>query len=179
MQSPFSDFTVLEMETYKVNSTQDEIILKSPLLDPLQLNQLFENKPYPEQFTQTDELNDYEIIENQLAPTLSTAKVGDITLAIADNAKANSEEFKEPLFSGNPLIIISPKDRTSQISKNFLVDEFAQAQAGKYKFNFARIDPLLVNNLQRLRSFFGKQIEIIDGYYSPKYLKEVIIVRQK
>lgn len=175
MNSPFTNFTGQDIETIsETNLISNSGMLKSPLLDPLQLNQLFENKPYPEQFTQTNELNEYEIIENQLAPTLSTAKIGDITFAIADTTKANSEEFKEPVFSGNPLIIISPKDRTSQISKNFLTGEFAQAQAGKYKFNFARIDPLLVENLQKLRSFFGKQIEIVDGYYSPKYLKEVL-----
>ena len=165
MESPFLKVPVSEIKNYHTwNNNEDEIFQKSPIVDPgnLSKEEFFDSAFSNEEFMQAEEVNNYEMLENQLAPVVSAIKIGEATFTIADAALANDEEYKEPVFSGNPLLII-PKNRTLQISKNFQAGEFAQAQSGKYKFSFARIDPLLVDNLQRLRSFFGKQMSIVDA----------------
>jgi hypothetical protein len=93
-------------------------------------------------------------------------KIGNATLTVA-----------EPVPSGNPLLAVKPGDRQLHVSTHFTVGEYARAQMGKYKFDFVRIDPALADNLQRLRNFLGKPITIVDGYYTLKYLKEVLGIR--
>ncbi len=72
-------------------------------------------------------------------------KIGNATLTVA-----------EPAPSGNPMLIVRPGERQLRVSPHFTVGEYAQAQAGKYKFDLVRIDPTLADNLQRLRNFLGK-----------------------
>jgi hypothetical protein len=93
-------------------------------------------------------------------------KVGDATLTVA-----------EPSPSGNPLLAVKPGDRALHLSSHFTVGEFARAQTGKYKFDVVRIDPVLLSNLEKLRNFLGRPVSIVDGYYTSKYLKEVLGVK--
>jgi len=93
-------------------------------------------------------------------------KVGDATLTVA-----------EPAPSGNPLLAVKPADRQLRVSSHFTVGEYARAQAGKYKFDVVRIDPVLADNVQRLRNFLGKPVALVDGYYTLKYLKEVLGIK--
>ncbi len=93
-------------------------------------------------------------------------QVGNATLTVA-----------EPSPSGNPLLVVKPGDRNTRVSAHFTVGEYARAQSGKYKFDVVRIDPALADNLEKLRNFLGKPVVIVDGYYTLKYLKEVLGVK--
>jgi outer membrane protein OmpA-like peptidoglycan-associated protein len=93
-------------------------------------------------------------------------KIGNATLTVA-----------EPSPAGNPLLVVKPGDRNLPVTTHFTVGEYARAQSGKYKFDFVRIDPALADNLQRLRNFLGRPVTIIDGYYTLKYLKEVLGIK--
>ncbi|MDX2135765.1 MAG: hypothetical protein SFV52_13330 [Saprospiraceae bacterium] len=81
------------------------------------------------------------------------------------------EGYEDISNSGN--ILYKIQDRNYKLSDNFTVDEFAQAENGKYKWNYFRYDPELIAVLQELRAFIGTPIQIIDGYYPPSYLKEI------
>ncbi len=108
--------------------------------------------------------------------SLVQQKIGDLSFTIANADLDNSAEFKEPVPSGNALLLIPDKDRQKKISTNFTVGELTQAQSGKYKWQYARIDPDLVSALQRLRNFLGLSIEVLDAYYTPAYLRDVLQV---
>jgi outer membrane protein OmpA-like peptidoglycan-associated protein len=112
--------------------------------------------------------------EEYTPPVSSTIKIGQANLSVAPTAVSSSREFLEPVHSGNPLLIITASNRALKISDNFTVGEFTQAQYGKYKWPYARIDAALVEQLQALRTFLNKPVTIIDGYYTPKYFREVL-----
>jgi outer membrane protein OmpA-like peptidoglycan-associated protein len=118
---------------------------------------------------------DFEDIKTQedqwTLSNLFTHQIGEAKLSLADNTVAESAEYKVA-GCDNPLLVIN--DPKQKISENFSVGEFAQAASGQSRWKFARIDPALVENVQRLRSFINKPVEIVDSYYTPKYLKEVL-----
>ena len=150
MESPFTGYTGSGNNHNEEQFQFEGILLESPL-----------NEPSETELLVSDEVH----------------KTGDATLTVADPARAASEDYREPAPSGNPLLAVSAGDRKMRISANFTVGEYAQAQSGKYKFEYARIDPILVDNLQRLRTFLGKSLVIVDGYYSVKYLKGVLGIK--
>jgi outer membrane protein OmpA-like peptidoglycan-associated protein len=160
MESPFADYT--GTGDHIEHEVHYEILFETPFTD------VTYQQDQPGVVTETDPVLLQEV-----------HKTGDVTLTVADPGKANSGEYRELVPSGNPLLIITKSDRQLRISANFTVGEFAQAQAGKYKFDFARIDPDLVRNLQALRTFIGKPINILDGYYSPAYLGNVLGIKDQ
>ena len=161
LYSPFSDLTSTAL---KENQFYEADIFESPLLNPEQLiNEQYSSRNIEEE---ENEL----LLEEEI-------KIGDITFSEADSATSGSEDYREPVSSGNPLIVITAAARKSHISENFLTDELVRAQGGKYTWNYARIDPALIDNLQRLRTFMGLPIEMIDGYYPPKYLRQVLSIK--
>lgn len=149
MESPFTDYTGSGDRRNEEHFHFEGILLESPFVDVT--------------YAQREE---HEV-----------HKTGDAKLTVADAARAASEEYRETTPSGNSLLVVTSGDRKLHISANFTVGEYAQAQSGKYKFNYIRIDPVLVDNLQRLRTFLGKPLAIIDGYYTTRYLKEVLGVK--
>lgn len=89
MESPFLEVPIPETKIYNQwRDNEDEIMLKSPLTDPEKLYE--KSSDTFEKFMQEDEPAHYEIIENQLAPSVSTTKIGDITLTVADSTKASA-----------------------------------------------------------------------------------------
>jgi outer membrane protein OmpA-like peptidoglycan-associated protein len=113
-------------------------------------------------------------IEEFLPPFLTQTTIGQVTLTLAPITVASSKEYLEPVTSSNLLLTITEASRALKISENFTVGEFCQAQSGMHKWSYARIDPKLVEQLQELRTFIAKPISIIDGYYTPKYFREVL-----
>jgi outer membrane protein OmpA-like peptidoglycan-associated protein len=113
-------------------------------------------------------------VEEFTPPVLPTLKIGQANLAVAPISISSSKEYVEPVVSGNPLLVISAASREQKISDDFTVGEFCQAQSGKYKWSYARIDITLVEQLQLLRTFVNKPITVVDGYYTPKYFREVL-----
>jgi len=128
--------------------------------------------------SQTEESNEIEslMLEMNALVEGETVKVGDVSFTTAD-VIASSEDYKDPSNSGNLLLTINPSERKAHISANFLTGEFVRAQGGKHTWNYARLDPLLIDNVQRLRSFIGRGIDIVDGYYPPKYLSQVLGIK--
>ena len=81
-----------------------------------------------------------------------------------------AEGYKQTYFdvnsSGNPLLDTRGK-RNLKIAPNFTVHEFAHS--GAKNFDFARIDPKLVQCVQNIRTSFGKPVSITSGYRSYSY----------
>lgn len=115
-------------------------------------------------------------LTDQWTPPPILVPVGQAVFALADQATDTSADFGDPSEAKNPLLVITDKERKSKISDNFIVKEIVRASSGNHTWNFARIDHALIDNLQRLRKFLGKGINIIDGYYPPKYLRSVLKV---
>jgi hypothetical protein len=151
MESPFTDFTGSGGIHNEDHIHYEGILLESPFMDVI----------------------------HESGPLLSgeVRKIGNVTLTVADPSLAQSAIYREPVPAGNPLLVVRSGDRRMAVSTHFTVGEFARAQKGKYKFDFLRIDPVLADNLQRLRNFLGKPVTIVDGYYTVNYLKEVLGIR--
>lgn len=98
----------------------------------------------------------------------------DVSIPTTSGPELPGQEYYDPNGSSNPLLDTSAKNRKKKLSKNFSVDELAQSSSGQYRFNKSRIDPELVEYLQKLSDFLGnKSIKVIDGYYSYKHLKNL------
>jgi len=160
MESPFTDYTGLGDLRNEEYFNFEGFVLESPFVDA--------------GYAQREKDETYE---SEHLVSEEVRKTGDAVLTVADPATAASEEYREPAPSGNVLLVVKSGDRQLHISTQFTVGEYARAQSGKYKFNFIRIDPVLVDNLQRLRTFLGKPLAIIDGYYTTRYLKEVLAIK--
>lgn len=103
-------------------------------------------------------------------PTAKSVAFPSITLPAVQGAQGPFQEYFDPLMTGNPLLDTGAKYRNKQLSKDFKVGEFAQAEKKRVRFHKARIDPKLVDCLQQMRDLSGKGISIVDGYYSYAYL---------
>jgi outer membrane protein OmpA-like peptidoglycan-associated protein len=96
----------------------------------------------------------------------------DASLPVVSGPDGPGEEYSDPLKSGNPLLDTSGEHRKKHLSKNFTVDELARS--GRTAFPRSRIDPQLVNCLQALRDFLRQPVTVIDGYYTYKYLADLV-----
>lgn len=81
------------------------------------------------------------------------------------------EDYWDPTRSGNPLLDTSGDNKNKRLSKDFTVRELATS--GGESADVARIDPKLVQCLQRLRDRVGKAIKITSGYRSWKRNKAI------
>src|SRR5262249_12727373 len=81
------------------------------------------------------------------------------------------QEYWDPVHSGNPLLDTGPAQKAKKLSRDFTVRELSTT--GGVSADVARIDPALVENLQRLRDHVGKNITITSGFRSWKRNKEV------
>lgn len=116
-------------------------------------------------------LDEINIPSSQSRRSFETNIVVGIPLAEDQQMKG----YEDPLNSGFPLRkIIDDKMRKEKLSKNFTIGEFAQAGEGRYKWDYYRVDLDLIKELQKLRDVLKKLITIVDGYYPPKYYKEVL-----
>jgi hypothetical protein len=80
--------------------------------------------------------------------------------------EAEEQEYWDPTGSGNPLLDTGPAHKEKKLSTNFTVRELTTS--GGISANIARIDPRLVDCLQRLRDYTRKEVKIISGYRSWK-----------
>lgn len=96
-----------------------------------------------------------------------------LAIVTAKTDTGKGEKHYDPLNSGMPLLHVSEGDSEKFLSKSFQVKEFLQfGQAKKYKSKYGvepdklklRLDPKLVEVLQKLRDHLNKSIKIKSGY---------------
>ncbi|MDQ6477266.1 OmpA family protein [Dyadobacter sp. LHD-138] len=165
MESPFINTVSVETEESDTGSWNSPPI-RQPFIEEAETN-TFDSSNDPEPDTEGFLVNWQSF--------LTEVKVGDVVFKKAGVEIENSEEYKEPVLSYNALLVIDKTNQGSKISANFTVREFARSElTGEKSWAYARIDPDLVANVQKLRSFLKKPVSIIDGYYSPGYLRKFL-----
>ena len=168
MESPFLDIPVREIKNYNLwNNNEDEIMVKSPLIDP-DLHKIetegstdFEAKPpYISSYTEImdeDEADSNFLLNQFYSPSPEQEfDFGSFIKSAAGwtpsgvTGTQNISGYEDPNNSGNPLIKIDSTNRRQKLSKNFTVEDFARAAGGKYKWSYYRVDMELINELQRV-----------------------------
>jgi uncharacterized protein YcbK (DUF882 family) len=100
------------------------------------------------------------------------------TLTVVSGPTANGQQHFDPLHTGAPLLDSSGSHAEKYVSKNFQVKEFlvhnsASKFKNKYGYlpdrNHIRLDPQLVELLQKLRDGLEKPIIIISAYRNSFY----------
>jgi|GEM_PF-4365133 len=163
-----------EIEAYNpLRGSEETEAVEYHIPEEQQENLLSYETPYPHEIFESDysqqELTSGEIEESE-AGLLD--KFGDVVVRIINLQKTPG--YEDPANSGNPLMYVDNKNRSQSLSANFTVGEFARAQEGRYKWNLYRVDADFIKELQILRDSLGKPIVIIDGYYPPKYQKDIL-----
>ena len=130
-----------------------------------------------------EELYSPELTFEEETPTAVTFPSGE-TLRVVPGPTGPGEEHYDPNGSGNPLLDTSASVRSRRVSTSFTVSELARS--GGSTFDTARIDPKLVESLQRLRDHVGKPVRVTSGYrpylynvdlYANKYKKKPTLSR--
>lgn len=111
----------------------------------------------------------------------STAQVifpsGESLSVVSGFPQGVGEDYWDPTLSGNPLLDTGSLHKKEKLSPNFTVGELVTS--GGVSADVARIDPKLVEALQRLREYVGKAITITSGYRSWKRNKAIYAQRGK
>ncbi len=102
---------------------------------------------------------------------------GQSLRVVAGYPEGKDEEFWDPTGSGTPLLDTGPAHKEKKLSTNFTVRELAMS--GGVSADVARIDPKLVESIQRLRDHLGKSVTITSGYRSWKRNKAIYAQRNK
>jgi uncharacterized protein YcbK (DUF882 family) len=90
--------------------------------------------------------------------------------------EGKEQDYWDPTGSGNPLLDTGAAHKNKKLSANFTVRELTTS--GGVSADAARIDPKLVESLQRLRDHLGKNVRITSGYRSWKRNKQVYAGRK-
>lgn len=99
-----------------------------------------------------------------IQPTSGTVRFpSGESLPIVSGPTGEGQEHYDSNRTGNPLLDASGMNRSKKVSRNFTVGEFAQ------RFSHARIDPRLVQCLQKIRDHAGRPVKITSGYRSYGY----------
>lgn len=102
------------------------------------------------------------------APAVTASQVcfpsGLCLSVVSGGPTGPNQEHWDPTGSGNPLLDTGPAYRQSKLSPHFTVGELTSS--GGRQFAPARIDPKLVECLEKLRTAVGKPIHITSGYRS-------------
>ncbi|MCG8349685.1 MAG: S8 family serine peptidase [Chloroflexales bacterium] len=101
---------------------------------------------------------------------------GEALRIVTGFPEGKDEEYWDPTNSGNPLLDTGSGHKDKYLSKNFTVRELTTS--GGISADLARIDPKLVECLQRLRDYVGKAVTITSGYRSWKRNKAVYAGRK-
>jgi peptidoglycan hydrolase-like protein with peptidoglycan-binding domain len=83
----------------------------------------------------------------------------------------DTDDLFDPVGSGNPLLDTSAVNKNLKLSPSFTVKELTTSKGDSA--DIARIDPRLVECLQRLRDHVGKSITIGSGFRSWKRNREI------
>jgi hypothetical protein len=105
------------------------------------------------------------------APSAVAFPSGESLPVLTGYPEGRGEDYWDPWKSGNPLLDTGPAHKHKRLSRSFTVSELTRTK--NRSADVARIDPKLVENLQRLRDHVGKDITITSGYRSWKRNKEV------
>jgi len=92
------------------------------------------------------------------------------TLPLAPQEKRTSREYQDLNVSGNPLYDVR-KSGDLRISQNFKLGEFTKS--GGVIFDFARIDPKILEVLQSIRTELRKPMVITSGYRSFSHNRKI------
>ena len=90
-----------------------------------------------------------------------------VRLRVVSGPTGPGQEHYDPNNSGEPLYDTSGAARSTQLSPNFVVSEFATNRGTPS--NMARISCALVACLQRIRDHVGKPVTVTSGYRSYQY----------
>lgn len=101
---------------------------------------------------------------------------GESVRVVTGFPEGKEEDYWDPSGSGNPLLDTGPAHKNKKLSAKFTVGELTTS--GGVSADVARIDPKLVECLQRLRDYVGKAIKITSGYRSWKRNKQVYAGRK-
>lgn len=85
--------------------------------------------------------------------------------------EARGEEYWDPHGSGNPLLDTGEARRSLKLAPHFTVAELASS--GSTRFPVARIDPKLVECLEKIRVAVGRPVRVVSGYRSWGYNKRL------
>jgi uncharacterized protein YcbK (DUF882 family) len=96
---------------------------------------------------------------------------GESLRVITGYPDGKEEAFWDPTGSGNPLLDTGHEHKAKKLSANFTVRELTTS--GGVSADAARIDPKLVECLQRLRNHVGIPVTITSGYRSWKRNKDI------
>jgi hypothetical protein len=88
---------------------------------------------------------------------------GECLPIVTGKPEGREQEYWDPNNSGNPLLDTSAAHRNLMLSPHFKVREFAGTG------DVARIDPKLVECLEKIRVAVGKPVKITSGYRSWGY----------
>lgn len=92
-------------------------------------------------------------------PTLYNLRKRDLTFSTRQ-----TQDMYAPVSGteNGELYYTTGKDREIKVSEHFRAGEFARDRTDK--FEFARIHPNLVYELEKIRTFFDKEVHIVTGY---------------
>ena len=130
--------------------------------------ELFEELEEDEE--ESDEEFDEEVEEAETTDTVVFPS-GESLSVVTGFAEAKGEDYWDPTGSGNPLLDTGPEHKSKRLSTHLTVRELTTT--GGASADVARIDPKLVESLQRIRDHVGKPVTITSGYRSWKRNKQV------
>jgi hypothetical protein len=102
---------------------------------------------------------------------------GEILRVVTGLPIGKHEDYWDPTGSNNPLLDTGPAHKDKKLSRNFTVRELTTS--GGVSAGIARIDPKLVECLQRLRDHVGKGVTITSGFRSWKRNRDIYEKRGK
>ncbi|MGH9891024.1 MAG: D-Ala-D-Ala carboxypeptidase family metallohydrolase, partial [bacterium] len=102
---------------------------------------------------------------------------GEILPVVTGLPIGKNQDYWDPTGSGNPLLDTGPAHKDKKLSTSFTVRELTTS--GGVSADIARIDPKLVECLQRLRDHVGKGVKITSGFRSWKRNRDIYEKRGK
>ncbi|HEX6086014.1 MAG TPA: DUF2272 domain-containing protein, partial [Thermoanaerobaculia bacterium] len=112
-----------------------------------------------------------EVDEEAAAAAVVVFPSGESLPIVTGLPDAKGEDYWDPSGSTNPLLDTGPAHKDKRLSTHFSVRELTKT--GGASADVARIDPKLVECLQRIRDHVDKPVTITSGYRSWKRNKQV------
>jgi LAS superfamily LD-carboxypeptidase LdcB len=100
-----------------------------------------------------------------------------VVLQRATGPTGQDEEHWDPHHTGLPLLATGPETHALRVSRSFTVGELVRS--GGQAASVARISPVLVDVLQRIRDRAGRSVRITSGYRSWARNQEVYRARKQ
>ena len=117
-----------------------------------------------------------ELAFEEEAPARVIFPSGESLGVLTGLPEAKDQDYWDPTGSGNPLLDTGTAQKNKKLSPSFTVRELTTS--GGVSADIGRIDPKLVESLQRLKDHVGKGVTITSGYRSWKRNKQVYAGRK-